>query len=154
MEKRRAQIMRRFFCRPSRHYPFPVTLTVTLTLTTRNPILVTFEENRMTLIPWKFRPWTSKRWTACGIALISFLAGSLVTARLSHINQVRANNNRVFELRVYHAVPGKLPVMESRFRDTTSKLLPKSARDWMSALPKSWLFDCLLCNHLRWNPRT
>ena len=79
----------------------------------------------MTLIPWKFRPWTSKRWTACGIALISFLAGSLVTARLSHINQVRANNNRVFELRVYHAVPGKLPVMESRFRDTTSKLLPK-----------------------------
>jgi hypothetical protein len=57
--------------------------------------------------------------------VVSFAAGSLITARLSHLNQVRADSNRVFELRVYHAVPGKLPALESRFRDTASKLLAK-----------------------------
>jgi len=59
------------------------------------------------------------------IALISLLAGSLLTAALLRVNEVRADGNRVFELRVYHAVPGKLPALESRFRDTTSKLLAK-----------------------------
>jgi hypothetical protein len=66
-----------------------------------------------------------KGWTVCGIALVSFAAGSLITARLAHINQVRADSNRVFELRIYHAVPGKVPALESRFRDTASKLLAK-----------------------------
>jgi hypothetical protein len=66
-----------------------------------------------------------KRWTVCGVALISFAAGALLIARLAHVNQVRAEGNRVFELRVYHAVPGKLPALETRFRDTTSKLLAK-----------------------------
>jgi len=69
--------------------------------------------------------WKFKGWTACGIALFSFAAGSLITARLAHLNQVRADSNRVFELRVYHAVPGKVPALESRFRDTASKLLAK-----------------------------
>jgi hypothetical protein len=66
-----------------------------------------------------------KRWTACGIGLVSFAAGSLVATRLSHIQQARADSNRVFELRVYHALPGKLPALESRFRDTTSKILAR-----------------------------
>ena len=66
-----------------------------------------------------------KGWTVCGIALVSFAVGSLFTARLAHIGQVRADSNRVFELRVYHVVPGKVPALESRFRDTTSKLLAK-----------------------------
>ena len=70
-------------------------------------------------------PAQSKAWITFVIALISFVAGSVVTVRLTHVGQVRADSNRVFELRVYHAVPGKLPVMESRFRDTTSKLLAK-----------------------------
>jgi hypothetical protein len=61
----------------------------------------------------------------CGIALVSFAAGSLITARLAQTNQVRADSNRVFELRVYHAVPGRVPALESRFRDTASKLLAK-----------------------------
>jgi hypothetical protein len=69
--------------------------------------------------------WKSKWWTVCGVALVSFAVGSLVTARFAHTNEVRADNNRVFELRVYHALPGKLPALESRFRDTTSKLLAK-----------------------------
>jgi hypothetical protein len=38
---------------------------------------------------------------------------------------VRADSNRVFELRVYHTLPGKVPELESQFRDTTSKLLAK-----------------------------
>ena len=60
-----------------------------------------------------------------GIALVSFAAGSLITAHLAHVNQVKADSNRVFELRVYHAVPGKVPALESRFRNTASKLLAK-----------------------------
>jgi hypothetical protein len=75
---------------------------------------------RMTINRWKF-----KGWTVCGIALASFAAGSLLTARLAHVNQVRADSDRVFELRVYHAVPGKVPALESLFRDTASKLLAK-----------------------------
>ncbi|HXM60641.1 MAG TPA: NIPSNAP family protein [Terriglobales bacterium] len=74
----------------------------------------------MTLNRWEF-----KGWTVCSIALVSIAAGSLITARLGNMKQARANSDRVFELRVYHAVPGKLPALESRFRDTTSKLLAK-----------------------------
>ena len=73
----------------------------------------------------KLNRWNFKRWTVCAVALVSFAAGSLVTARLVHVNQVRADSNRVFELRVYHTVPGKVPELESRFRDTTSKILAK-----------------------------
>jgi hypothetical protein len=66
-----------------------------------------------------------KGWTVCGMALLSFAAGSLITARMAHVSQVRADSNRIFELRVYHAVPGKVGALESRFRDTASKLLAK-----------------------------
>ena len=57
---------------------------------------------------------------ACCVALLSFAAGALLTA-----NRASAENERVFELRIYHALPGKLPALVSRFRDTTSKLLAK-----------------------------
>jgi NIPSNAP len=81
-------------------------------------------------------------WTFCGIALASFAAGSLITARLARITQVRADSNRVFELRVYHALPGKLPALESRFRDTTSKLLAKHdlkvVGDWVPEGAPDW----------------
>ena len=66
-----------------------------------------------------------RSWTVCGIALVSFAAGSLITARLAQVNEVKADSNRVFELRIYHAVPGKVPALETRFRDTASKLLAK-----------------------------
>jgi hypothetical protein len=69
--------------------------------------------------------WKLKRWTACGIGLVSFAAGALAIVRLAQLQQVKADRTRVFELRVYHAVPGKLPVMESRFRDKTSKVLAR-----------------------------
>jgi NIPSNAP len=61
--------------------------------------------------------WKLKGWIACCTALVSFAAGSLITARLMHLGQVRADSNRVFELLVYHTVPGKVPALESIFRD-------------------------------------
>jgi hypothetical protein len=79
----------------------------------------------MTLNRWKLRGWKSNGWTVCVLALLSFAAGSFITARLAQVNQVRADGNRIFELRIYHTLPGKVPALESRFRDTTSKLLAK-----------------------------
>ena len=65
-----------------------------------------------------------KGWMVCAIALLSFAAGSLLTARLMPLGQVRADSNRVFELMVYHTVPGGVPDLESIFRDV-SKLQAK-----------------------------
>jgi NIPSNAP len=79
----------------------------------------------MTLNCWNLKSWESKGRTVCAIALLSSAAGSLVTARLAHVNPVRADSNRVFEMHVYHTLPGKLPELESQFRDRTSKLLAK-----------------------------
>src|SRR5580700_8386692 len=79
----------------------------------------------MTLNNWQFKGWQSTRWTVLGIALLSFVAGSLVTSRLAHVKQVRADSDRVFELRIYHTVPGKEPALEARFQNTTSNLLTK-----------------------------
>ena len=46
-------------------------------------------ENSMTLNGWRFKGGKSKRWRVCAIALLSFTAGSLMTARVAHIDQVR-----------------------------------------------------------------
>jgi hypothetical protein len=62
---------------------------------------------------------------AFAISLISFAAGSLITARMSHLAQVKADGDRVFELRVYHAVPGKVDKLESRFREKITPLFAK-----------------------------
>jgi hypothetical protein len=56
----------------------------------------------------------------CAAALISFAAGSVVTGRLMHLQQVRADSNRVFQLMVYHTLPGKVPALESIFRDVST----------------------------------
>jgi hypothetical protein len=64
------------------------------------------------------------RESVLAIALVSFAAGAFIAACATHLNQVRADSDRVFELRVYHAVPGKVPALESRFSDA-SKLLAK-----------------------------
>jgi len=55
----------------------------------------------------------------------SLATGSLLAARITQIPSASADGNRVFELRIYHAVPGKLPVMEARFREQTSKILTR-----------------------------
>jgi len=48
-----------------------------------------------------------------------------MTTRMVLVDQVQADSNRLFELRVYHDLPGELPVMESRFREKTSKILAR-----------------------------
>jgi NIPSNAP len=74
----------------------------------------------MTLNRWKF-----KGLMVCGIALFSFAAGSLTTSRLIHMDRVRADSNRSFELRVYHTVPGKASALQAEFRDKVTKLFAK-----------------------------
>jgi hypothetical protein len=68
--------------------------------------------------------WKFNAWLACVTALVSFAAGSLLTARLMHLERVRADSDRVFQLMVYHTLPGKAPALESVFRDV-SKLQAK-----------------------------
>jgi NIPSNAP len=65
-----------------------------------------------------------KGWMVCGTALLSFAAGSLLVAHVTQVKQVRADTDRVFELLVYHTLPGKASALESIFRDV-SKLQDK-----------------------------
>ncbi len=55
-------------------------------------------------------------------AALSFAAGSLLTSRLMTPAGVEAQSNHVFELRVYHTHPGRLPALLSRFRDHTRRI--------------------------------
>jgi len=68
--------------------------------------------------------------TVWGIALVSFGAGCLVGAGLIRAEQVSADSNRVFELLVYHAVPGKGPVLESLFQRASKRM----ARDGLNVV--------------------
>jgi hypothetical protein len=85
--------------------------------------------------------WEFKRWMVFGTALLSFAAGSLLTAKLTHLNQARADSNRVFELMIYHTLPGKVPALESIFRDV-SKLQAKYGLDvvgyWIPEGDPAW----------------
>jgi hypothetical protein len=63
-----------------------------------------------------------------GVALLSFAAGSLTAARLAYAEQPKPRGDRVFELNVYHCVPGKVKALEARFREA-SKLLAKHKLD-------------------------
>jgi hypothetical protein len=58
----------------------------------------------------------------CATALVSFAAGSLTSTRLTHSSDVRADSNRVFELMIYHAVPGKGAALESVWRDASKEM--------------------------------
>ena len=68
--------------------------------------------------------WKLQRWMVCAIAMVSFAAGSLLTSCLTRLREVRADGNHVFELMIYHAVPGKGPALESLFREA-SKIMAK-----------------------------
>jgi hypothetical protein len=82
-----------------------------------------------------------KGWAVCGIVLVSFAVGSLLTARLTHLRQVRADSNRVFELMIYHTAPGKALALESIFRDV-AKLQTKHNVDvvgyWVPNEDAAW----------------
>jgi hypothetical protein len=62
---------------------------------------------------------TLNRFHLCALIACSFAAGSLLTARLMRTSSVQAQSSRVFELRVYHTLPGRLPALQARFRDHT-----------------------------------
>src|SRR5258708_3205678 len=56
---------------------------------------------------------------------ICFLAGSLFTAQLTKMTTTHAQSKRVFELRTYHTLPGRLPALQALFRNHTTKLFEK-----------------------------
>ena len=83
-----------------------------------------------------------KAWILCCVALISAAAASFVTARvLANATDVKTDSGRVFELEIYHAVPGKAPALESRFRDA-SKLQTKHGLNvmgyWVPSGDPAW----------------
>jgi hypothetical protein len=84
--------------------------------------------------------WKFSGWSALAIALLFFAAGSLLTHWM-HVKQVKADSNRVFELMVYHTIPGKVPELESIFRDL-SKLMAKHNLDvigyWVPTDNSDW----------------
>ena len=56
---------------------------------------------------------------------LSFAAGCLLTARFMAPEKVQAAGSRVFELRIYHAMPGKLPALVNRFGDHTRTIFDR-----------------------------
>lgn len=58
-------------------------------------------------------------WKWCIVAVLSFACGSLLTAHIVRVQTIHAESNHVFELRVYHMLPGKVPELESIFRDVS-----------------------------------
>jgi hypothetical protein len=88
-------------------------------------------------------PLNHRKSQACVIclSLLSFAAGSLLTARFMRTEPVSADSNRVFELMVYHTLPGKVPALESIFRDV-SKLQAKHGLDvvgyWVPQDDPAW----------------
>jgi hypothetical protein len=63
-------------------------------------------------------------WRLFVIAVASFAFGSVITAHLTRVEEVKADSNRVFQLMVYHTQPGKVGSLESIFADV-SKLQAK-----------------------------
>ena len=61
-------------------------------------------------------------WKISALAVLSFAAGSLLTARFLSPASVEAQSGRVYELRVYHTLPGRLPALVKRFKDDTRRI--------------------------------
>jgi NIPSNAP protein len=59
------------------------------------------------------------------IVVLSFLAGAFAIATATRAQSGRATADRVFELRVYQTLPGRLPALESNFRDHNVAYLKK-----------------------------
>lgn len=85
--------------------------------------------------------WKAIAFTVGGTALLSFLAGSLFTFYVLRPKPVEAAGNRVFELMIYHTLPGKASALESVFRDG-SKLQAKHGLDvigyWVPNEDPAW----------------
>jgi len=68
---------------------------------------------------------TLTRFRLCALSALAFAAGSLLTLRFMKTDNVAAQSPRVFELRVYHCLPGRLPALQARFRDNTMRIFTK-----------------------------
>lgn len=66
-----------------------------------------------------------KRITLILTLAAAFAAGCLVTRFMTSETTVEAANQRVFEMRTYYTLPGRLPALQARFRDHTTKLFEK-----------------------------
>lgn len=74
------------------------------------------EKEKTLALRWRER-WSGKGWGGWGMAVASFAAGALLTGYLTQARKGQADSNRVFELMVYHTVPGKAEALEALFRD-------------------------------------
>lgn len=74
--------------------------------------------------PARSNRWKLNGWMVCAAALVSFAAGSLFTARLTRVTHVSADSEHVYELMIYHTLPGKAGELETLFRGD-SKLMAK-----------------------------
>lgn len=59
------------------------------------------------------------------LALAGFAAGVFMTYTMIHTQEASAASNRVYELRTYYTLPGRLPALQARFRDHTTKIFEK-----------------------------
>lgn len=65
------------------------------------------------------------------LSVLAIAISCLAMASISYPRPALASDTdgapaeRIFELRVYHVLPGKMAALEGRFRDTTSRLLQK-----------------------------
>jgi len=58
--------------------------------------------------------------------LISFVGGAVLMLLIAGVNRSEAQApNHVYELRMYHANPGKLDALNQRFRDNTIRIFNK-----------------------------
>jgi hypothetical protein len=67
---------------------------------------------------------TNSRFRTCILAALTVAAGSLII-RFMENDKVQAQSARVFELRTYHCLPGRLPALQARFRDHTISIFNK-----------------------------
>lgn len=79
----------------------------------------------LAVIPGRFKNWNTGATALCLFALVCLEAGPVLTASAAQGEHTSVGANGVFELRIYHAMPGKLPALEAQFRDTTSRLLAR-----------------------------
>src|SRR5579863_8617868 len=76
---------------------------------------------------------TIKNLRFCAFLIAAFAAGSLLTARFMNIQQASAAGDRVYELRMYHTLPGRLVPLETRFRNGEVKVFEKNHMKFMGA---------------------
>jgi NIPSNAP len=65
------------------------------------------------------------------IAVGSFLAGCWLTAAIGTSQRVEARSHRVFELRLYHVNPGRLPALKTFFGE---RVLPTFKKHGMTSI--------------------